>query len=423
MAELMKKYYSSKDKSIVSELAKKYFEIANSEYNRKSIELAYNSNDLKGGRPFVSIDEIPWVEFSNEPDLKLCCDNSYARLIEDYFRKELYCFRYFPTNRIFRKYFAVRKSYDTEGWNVCEKADIIISEKGNGIVSHRYHDIFETEEDINKMKPYSIIPRHDLDYENIEKTNDLLDGILETKLVGEGYIYLAPWDQLVRMHTVENTFFDFYDRPQFMHSLMQRYVELNKDRIEQLEKFNLLDSCDTLSSLHCTAPYTEILPSTSDKKMFKMEDIWIRCTAQSLGSCSPEMYNNFEIEHMAPLFSRFGAVYYGCCEPLEKVIPYLKNHPNIRKIGVSPFANVYDCAEQIGRNYTLSRKPNPSYLSGGFSKEIIEKEIRQTVEICEKFNCSYDYVLKDISTIGHKPERLAIWAKTVNAVLDEFYGK
>lgn len=416
-------YFPENDKEVIRGLARNYAEIANSEYNENSISLAYNANDCKGGRPFVSIDEIPWIEFSGEEELKLLCEDGFARGMEEFFRRELYCFRHFPTNRLFRKYYSVGKSYDSGGWGVGEQADIIETEKGNNIVSHRYHDIFETEEDIGKMKPFVITPRPDKDAVKLEKAHELLDGILDVRLTGEGYIYFAPWDQLVRMHTVENTFYDFYDRPGFMHSLMQRYVDIHTDRIEQLERHGLLGSSDNLTSLHCTAPFTSSLPSSDEKDSFLMKDIWIRCTAQSLGSCSPEMYNSFEIEHSAPLFSRFGAVYYGCCEPLEKVIPFLKKYPNIRKIGVSPFADVYESAEQLGKNYTLSRKPNPSFLSGGFSEEIIRKEITETASICEKFGCSYDYVLKDISTVGHKPERLAIWARTVSNVLDEIYGK
>lgn len=415
-------FYSENDLTVIRELAKQYTEIANSEYNEKSIRLAFNANDRKGGRPFVAIDEIPWVEFKSENELKLQCEEEYARGMENFFRHELYCFRHFPTNRLFRKHYYVGKSYDTEGWDVGENADILKTEEGNNIVSHRYHDIFENEDDIYKMKPFIITPRPDKTNEKLEKAHELLDGIIDVRTTGESYIYLAPWDQLVRMHTVENTYFDFYDRPEFMHSLMQRYVDIHTDRIEQLEKYGLLGSTDSLTSLHCTAPYTVTLPTADDRDDFGMKDIWIRCTAQSLGSCSPEMYNEFEIEHMAPLFSRFGAVYYGCCEPLENVIPYLKKYPNMRKIGVSPFADVYKSAEQIGKDYTLSRKPNPSYLSGGFSEEVIRNEIKETAEICEKFGCSYDYVLKDISTVGHDLKRLSIWAKTVNDTLDEIYG-
>lgn len=415
-------FFSEKDKAVVRSLACRYSEIAFSPENERSVQLAYNANDLKGGRPFVAVDELPWVELETDSELSLECENDFARGAERFFRREIYCFRHFPTNRIFRKYYAVGKSFDREGWGVGEQADILETEKGNNIVSHRYHDIFKNEEDIFKIKPITVTPRPDVDECNMNMALDLLGDSFDVRLTGQGYIYLAPWDQIVRMHTVENTFMDFYDRPEFMHALMQRYVDIQTDFLEQLEKYNLLDSHDVLTSLHCTAPFTSKLSHSGDKTCFGLKDIWIRCTAQSLGSCSPEMYNEFEIEHMASLFSRFGAVYYGCCEPLERVIPYLRKYPNMRKVGCSPFADVESCAEQVGKDYTLSRKPNPSFLSGGFSEDIIRKEITETAEICNKYGCSYDYVLKDISTVGHCPERLSIWAKTVNNVLDSVYG-
>ena len=38
------------------------------------------------------------------------------------------------------------------------------------------------------------------------------------------------------------------------------------------------------------------------------------------------------------------------------------------------------------------------------------------------YGCPYDYVLKDISTVSHKPENLIVWAQTVSDVLDKYYG-
>lgn len=415
-------YFSQHDKDIVKGLAREYLEVAMSPANLRSAELAYNANDRKGGRPFVAIDELPWVELNGDPELNVVCEDSFARGMENFFRRELYRFRHFPTNRLFFPYYRIGKSYDETGWGIGEDAEIIETEKGNNIVSHRYRDLLEDENDIEKMQPITITPRPDKDEQKLERASELIGNIMDIRLTGTACVYLAPWDSIVRYHTVENTFYDLYDRPEFMHAVMQRFVDIQTDRLEQMERYGLFDSVSALDSLHCTAPFTSSLPADKPGEKYLMKDIWIRNTAQTLGSCSPEMYDEFEIRHMEPLSKRFGALYYGCCEPLEKVIPYLKRLKNLRKIGVSPFADVRSCAEQIRGDYTLSRKPNPSYLSGGFSEEVIRKELTETVELCEQYGCSYDYVLKDISTVGHEPERLSVWARTVSGVLDSYYG-
>ena len=55
--------------------------------------------------------------------------------------------------------------------------------------------------------------------------------------------------------------------------------------------------------------------------------------------------------------------------------------------------------------------------------EQIRKEITETVTLCQKYGCPCDITLKDISTVGYRPENLIVWAKTASEVLDAFYGE
>ena len=119
----------------------------------------------------------------------------------------------------------------------------------------------------------------------------------------------------------------------------------------------------------------------------------------------------------------FGYTYYGCCEPLDTRIEMLKSISNLRKIGVSPWANIEKCAELIGGNYVYARKPNPAYVAMKTDPDDIRRETENTVKACIKYGCHPEFVLKDITTVSRKPENLVIWANTVNAVLDEYYGK
>ena len=53
--------------------------------------------------------------------------------------------------------------------------------------------------------------------------------------------------------------------------------------------------------------------------------------------------------------------------------------------------------------------------------EHIRRETETTVKLCQKYGCPAEFVLKDISTVSHRPENLIVWAKTVSDVLDEYY--
>ena len=100
----------------------------------------------------------------------------------------------------------------------------------------------------------------------------------------------------------------------------------------------------------------------------------------------------------------------------------LKRIPNLRKIGVSPWANVESCAEQIGGSYVVARKPNPALVAIAADPAVIARETEETVKACLKYGCPVEFVLKDISTVGFKPQNLAIWSQTVAKVLDSYYS-
>ena len=103
---------------------------------------------------------------------------------------------------------------------------------------------------------------------------------------------------------------------------------------------------------------------------------------------------------------------YGCCDPLHAKMEEVKKIKNVRKISVSPWADQEKCAQHIGEKYVFSRKPNPSFLAmESFDGDIIKKEFAQTLEICKKHNCPSEFILKDISTVRNRPERLEEWAK------------
>ena len=129
------------------------------------------------------------------------------------------------------------------------------------------------------------------------------------------------------------------------------------------------------------------------------------------------------IRYSIPLAKRCAFTYYGCCEPLHDRIDKLKQYPNLRKVGCSPWADVEKTAEALGGNYVLSRKPNPANVAIRTDPEVVRREITETVTLCQKYGCPCDITLKDISTVGYRPQNLIEWAETASAVLDEYYGE
>ncbi len=131
------------------------------------------------------------------------------------------------------------------------------------------------------------------------------------------------------------------------------------------------------------------------------------------------MHEQFEIKTSLPLFERFGLVYYGCCEPLDQKLAQVRQIPNLRKISMSPWVDEARGAAGIGSDFVYSRKPNPALLAGpDFSAALIRQHLEKTIKVCRRYKCPLELILKDISTVGYKPDRLWQWAKiAMEAVL------
>jgi hypothetical protein len=111
-------------------------------------------------------------------------------------------------------------------------------------------------------------------------------------------------------------------------------------------------------------------------------------------------------------------VYYGCCDPLDGKMDQVRMIPNVRKVSMSPWANQERGAAEIGGDYVYSRKPSPALLAmDHFDPDQIRADLVATREICDKYGCPLEFILKDISTVRYEPERLFEWARIAVQVL------
>ncbi len=407
---------SEKEKGIVRELAKRYMDLVTTEKQVKMRDRMRDTNDLKPTRPPVILDEIPWYQMDIDGELTCLCEHQAARKTEYDFRKKLFYMKHFKADNTFEPFFRIKRAYDSTGMGVDWKAsDVKRTDGKNTIVSREFEDVLEDESALEQMHDPVLTLRPDKDAERMEFYEDLLGDSIPLRLFGFGYYYFSPWDRITRLRGVEPILMDMYDRPEYLHAIMDKFISAANAELDFFEAN--LDVDNDQVKLHCTPGLVSGLAEKG------LKGTWYRGMAQSFGVVSPAMFEEFELEHILPLAERFGYTYYGCCEPLDDKIEKIKRIPNLRKIGCSPWANVERCAEQIGKNYVLSRKPNPAHVAIDTDPEVIRREVEETVKICQRYGCPYDYVLKDISTVSNRPGNLIVWAKTVSHVLDKYYGE
>lgn len=396
------------DPQIIQELAKRYMEFAHSEEQQRSNQRMKDSNDLKIVRPPVLIDEIPWHELTFDKDLVCLCENPTARRTEWFFRRALFQKKHFKTDILMPTYWKVRMSYDITPLGIEPRE----TRKGS---SRKFEDVLENESSISKIAEPLFTPRPDRDEKNMEYFSDLLGNTMPVRLVGANCLYSQFWDDISELRGVEPIYEDLYERPEYLHQIMQKFIARAKAKMDFLENHFHVDNDP--HSLHCTPGMISGLKDDG------LKATWYRGMAQPFSCVSPAMFKEFELDYIKPLAERCAYTYYGCCEPLDDRIELLKSIRNLRKVGISPWSDVEKCAEQLGSDFVFARKPNPANVAIQTSAEQIRKETEASVKACLKYGCPAEFVLKDITTVSRKLENLTVWADTVSALLDEYYEK
>jgi len=405
---------TANDKLLVRELAKKYMELVCTEKQAKMFERFRATNDLKQGRPPVLIDEIPWYQMDIDGELTCLCEDKSAQNAELYFRKAIFYMTHFKADNIYEPYFRVKRAVDSTGIGIqYVSRDIKRTDDTNNIVSREFEDVLEEESALEQIHAPVFTLRPDKDAKNMDFYTELLGDSIPIRLCGYDYFYFAPWDKITRLRGVEPILMDMYDRPEYLHKIIQKYISIAHAELDFVEKN--LDVVPS-ASLHCTPLAVSGLAEDG------LKATWCRSMAQTFGVISPAMFKEFEVDYLHSVADRFAYTYYGCCEPLDDRISELKKISNLRKIGCSSWANVEKCAEQICGDYVLSRKPNPAHVAIKTDPEVIRRETEETVKACIKYGCPYDITLKDISTVSGRPENLIVWSQTVNDVLDRYYN-
>jgi hypothetical protein len=343
------------------------------------------------------------------------CEDERVRNIELSFRTKLFYLRHFKADNLFEPFYRVLKSVKSTGRGIRSNISYANHPEGKGgIVSKSYGDVLEDESVLEQMHDPEFSLNPEKDAENMEFFTELFGDSIPIRLYGFGYLYSAPWDKITDLRGVEPILMDMYDRPEYLHKIIQKYISATNAQLDFIEKNLSVDS--DISALHCTPAYVSGLEGNG------LKATWYRGMSQSFGVVSPEMFKEFELDYIKPIAERFAYTYYGCCEPLDNKIEMLKSIKNLRKVGCSPWATVEKCAEQVGKDFVLAIKPNPAFVADRTDPDTIRTETERSVKAILKYGCPADFSLKDISTVSNRPENLIVWAQTVSDVLDKYYA-
>ncbi len=398
----------------IRELARRYAELSYTDENAEKRQRWADHNDLKARqRPLLWVcpdDDGGWLELVPESELR--CEDPVLRDMENKLKKYLYQDQYLKDDFVFEKrlYFTYPGTYTGYLYgNTDQKTAWGISIVKPHIGEKAYHldNFLKTEEDYEKLLNHEVdfIPDERKKEEMKEKIENALDGILDIE-------FQLPYSVLVQSHLIEmvhlrgleNLMFDLYDDPDLLQSVFHHMGESKARLLKRLEEKKLLfDNRINIYTGSGSLGYTN--DPWKKPEDVKLKDMWGFADAQEFSSVSPEMFEEFAIANQKIGLNLFGRGCYGCCEPLDHKYEAIYRHiTNVRRLSVSPWADIDEAVEKIGKRAIFSWKPDPAKICTGFDEDEIRKYLKNVADKTK--DCFVEVILKDIRTCGHTNQYL-----------------
>ncbi|MCL2158576.1 MAG: hypothetical protein FWH48_04135 [Oscillospiraceae bacterium] len=407
-----------KEKEILHKLAKEVAKISALPIQQKTLDEWKALNTLNPKRPMFMIDQLPWKELNRDKEMNLECEDWLTRNFEWQLRETLYRWKHMPDDRVVTDMIRVPKAIANTGFGISVEEDRIAGPEGSSADSHDYKDILKTEEDIEKIQKPKIWEDKEASNSYLEKAKDIFDGIIRTTQGTEFVWNCHVWDTITQWRGIEACMYDISDRPEFIHKIVGKMFGFFHHMVDEYEKLGLIAVGAPMA--HYSGAYCDELPGYNGESEQELEKFrhsaknsWTIGAAQLFSVVSPKLHEEFEISYQQKWYERFGLGYYGCCDPLDKKIDIVAKLPNLRKISMSPWVDMERGSEAMAGRFVFSRKPNPAFLSSeaAWSPELVRKDLIDACTIAGKHKNPCELILKDVSTIGNKPERLWEWAK------------
>ena len=257
----------------------------------------------------------------------------------------------------------------------------------------------------------------------INEISSFLLGEVGPGIAGNGSQIIISF-HLMNLYTglrgLEQVMWDMHDNPGMLHKAMALLEEGHRRLIQQYVDLNLLslNNDGTYHSSGGVGHTTELPQSGYDPDRVRPRDLWASAEAQEMAQVSPQMHADFILPYEKRLLEPFGLTGYGCCEDLTNKLDDVLTIPNLRRISISPWANVDKCAERLDGGYIFSWKPHPAHLVGDFDHERIGSYIQHTLDVTK--NCVVEMILKDTHTCEHHPERFTQWTRVAQDLAERY---
>jgi len=399
-------FISERERQVLRRLAGQVAELAARPIEEEKRRLWYAHNSLQPTRPVIFCDpENGWNEIIRPADLE--CDGVIGRWWEMRLRKEIFWGTQMGDDYTIMPYFDTPHVHTggLEDWGLKER--VIGGEHGGSYV---WEAPIRAPEDVHRLRMPEVHIDWPATHRLAEMADDIFGDLLTVRIRTNWWWTLGMTMKLAHLRGLQQIMLDMIDNPELIHTLMSILRDGTLRLLEYLEAEGLLSLNNDGSYVGsgglgwCTE-----LPQPDYDGRVRMCDMWGFAESQETVGVSPAMFAEFVFPYQLSILERFGLNCYGCCEPLDKRWPIVQRIPRLRRVSVSPWANVADMAEKLGDRYIFSWKPSPTDLAMPFDEERIRAKIREVFRLTR--NCRVEAIMKDNHTLGGDPTRATNWCR------------
>lgn len=257
------------------------------------------------------------------------------------------------------------------------------------------------EADLAKLR----LPRFEVDHVAREalvaEAAELTGGALEIKCSGDA-VGFGPVEWAVRFCGMDRLLLDVYDRPEFVHRVMEFFTEGSLAYQRSREAEGGVDA--TVYDWHTV---WDALPAGAPRD--RLSSSWAYVHAQSAASFSPQMYADFVQPYNERLAALVRRVYYHGCEDLSRKAIVLRGLPHLALFHVSPWTPPEPVVEVLGGAVAYEVHSHPARVMMADAEAEVRADLREREAAMQ--GLPHVWTLCDVESFNGHPERLVQWAQ------------
>ena len=411
---------STKDKMILRDAAKEYMQVAKSDTMAEIIDAWYAHSRLERKRPMVLFEDGP---LKSEYVDELLCEGEFARSIELDLKRHVWHFNNAKDDHPLMPYYAIK-------WQIpfLHFGGIEIKEKratdayGRHVAHMPEHPIKNLGTDLDLLKPLDFFVDKEKTNEIKDTLNDAFGDILPTVIRGKNVWTMGLTVELIKLISLEDFYMAMYDHPEELHKIMEFLMNEKLRLVKHMEEGDML-TLNNEADYYATGSYgfTEELPQKDFTGHVRTQDLSVLLESQETSTVSPALYEEFVFPYYMEIAKQYGRLYYGCCEPVEKIWHLIKRYPNLAAVSISPWCDQEAMADNIAGDYIYSRKPMPTLVSTEhFDEDAIKNDLEFTVKTAAK--CELELIMKDVHSVNFEYNRIGRWVELARDAVEKYYG-